>query len=165
MNCELLNPNSFDVYRGWIVAFVDGAWRHCRLANGFATIAQFDCPNQHLGVFREDDIKDGAKVLGDPVGASRYGFVGPEIVGRTLLGQIAVVRFGVSKRIGAPPSLFLLDGQLDRSALQNAILRGYSTPVSTSMQLPLLSDENIGCHRLPAMPKRWPRTSRSLSLT
>lgn len=159
-----LNPNSYDVYSGWIIAWVDGVWRHCRVANGYATIALFDRPNQHLGVFREDDLNDGNTIKGDAVGASPYVFVGPEIVSRALLGQIAVIRFGKSKAVGAAPSMFLLDGALDVIALQYAILEDYCTPVSTSMQEPL-KDERVGWYKLPPMAKRWPRGPLALSLS
>lgn len=102
-----------DVYAGWIVALVDGVWRKVHISPGFGTIAPFDEPNHHLGVFQLSDIERGQTKL-TPIEHSSAALVGPEIVDKDVLDRIAIVRFGriaqlyPKRRLDIIDNLFLL---------------------------------------------------------
>lgn len=84
-----------DIYSGWITAFVDGVWRRVHIAPGFATIADWTLPNEHLGVFALADIegaRDGVALT--KLEHSPYALVGPEITDKDTLERVAYVRFG-----------------------------------------------------------------------
>jgi hypothetical protein len=133
---------SFDIYEGWIVSFVDGQWRHCRVTSGYIAIAPHDRPNQHLGIIPLSSFcRHEGKVCGTEVACSQYVFVGSQVINPDVLDRISVVRFG-------------------RTASTLRAIRG------NTLESDLDDLNGVDCdwprRALPAMPARWTRTSRSL---
>jgi hypothetical protein len=93
-----------DIYSGWIVAFVDGVWRHVHIPAGYLTIAEYFEPNKHIAVFKKEDVDRGEGMIeGQPIERSVALVAGP-VVDKD-------VRFG---RIGKKNDdcLYLVDGWL-----------------------------------------------------
>lgn len=140
-----------DIYSGWIVAFVDGVWRHVHIPAGYLTIAEYFEPNKHIAVFKKEDVDRGEGMIeGQPIERSVALVAGP-VVDKDVLERIAFVRFG---RIGKKNDdcLYLVDGWLmieinrdldDSQGLDPAWMRFLA----------------------PAGPSRWERTARSLILS
>ena len=100
-----------DIYSGWIVAFVDGMWRHFHIPAGNVTIAEYFEPNKHIAVFKKEDVGRGEGMIeGQPIERSVALVAGP-LVDKDVLERIAFVRFG---RIGKKNDdcFYLVDGWL-----------------------------------------------------
>ena len=70
---------SLDIYEGWIVALVYGLWRNCRVAAGFAAVANQHEPNKHKGIFATPSIGNGT-FTGEELTTTRYLLVGPMVL-------------------------------------------------------------------------------------
>lgn len=87
----------FDVYSGWIVANINGAWRKVHVSAGWVTLADWLSPNDHIGVFTE---AKAAKAINSeeadcqPIGQSRYALIADIVRDPDVLDRIATVRFG-----------------------------------------------------------------------
>ena len=137
-----------DIYSGWIVAFVDGVWTHVYVPAPFCTIADHWEPNDHLGIFRREDVdRAEGTIQGEALEASRHATVGPQVVDEDVLDRIAFVRFGRDasqiheERLSDGTRYRLIDRDLDDGK-------------GLDEQWPRLQP--------PAGPERWNRTPRSL---
>jgi len=111
----------YEAYQDWIVAWVDGTWRKCHIATGFCTIAPWDKPNHHIGIFKEEAINDAFKrtlaghtvsrIMGHELEGSPFILVGPTINDKDILKRLAYVRFGCTHATGArmTDSSYLVD--------------------------------------------------------
>lgn len=150
---------SADIYTGWIVAFVDGVWRHCRVSTGFCTFAHNDQPNQHLGLIPLDVIGaalDG-KIRPHEIDVTPYLWVGPLVTEDDVLDRIAVVRFGRAAQAGAAPFFGLID--CVNAGFLHALMRDHDTPSdkdhwATGAHL----GDTIGVYDLREPPRRWRRS-------
>ena len=147
---------SYDLYSGWIVAWVDGTWRACRVATGFAAVADNKKPNQHIGVFRTEDVSSGAHdAQGWLLNKCPHLIVGPEVDDHDVLDRIAFVRFGRTVRVG-PLLTGIYDGAPnERLFVKYAIDRDLDDSQGLDPEWPR--------HKLPEMPKQWVRSARSLA--
>ncbi len=144
---------AYDIYRRWIVAFVDGSWRHVRIADGFFAVAPHREPNQHIGVFRQSCLRPGIDVQGDPIGASQFALVGAQVTDEDVLGRIAFVRFGRTGTVGAK-GVVLPDGSMKFVMRELAVNDDLDDCTGVNPQWPHV--------RLPTRPSRWERSARSL---
>lgn len=99
---------TWDVYSGWIVARVDGFWRHVYVQDGFVALADFYAPNAHVGVFRTSDLAGDVtgpdhSIEGETISTSRHAFVAGLVVERDILDRVDHVRFGRVAQIGKNP--------------------------------------------------------------
>ena len=139
---------SADIYTGWIVVLVDGEWRHAYVSRGFATLADFNFPNEHAGVFNLDDLA-GKQVRVMPLERAHMVQVGSLVIDPDILDRIAWVRFGrVACTLNWGPA------SLRDSGAKMPILNNADDLVG-------LPEDNF---RLPPPkpPERWRRTPRSM---
>jgi hypothetical protein len=89
---------SWDIYTGWIVAFVDSEWRKVFISPGWVTLADWLKPNDHVGIFTEEEaaevIRGESQSRGVPLTHSPYALISSAILDRDVLDRIATVRFG-----------------------------------------------------------------------
>ena len=135
-----------DIYSKWIVAFVDGQWRHVHISPGWVTVADWSEPNQHIGICREGAVDEaGAKNIED-LATSPHALVAGPVLDRNVLNRIACVRFGRSRTLNqAGP---LPDGELSR-----AVARDWDDKAGINETWPRFI--------LPTSPQKWTRTARS----
>ncbi len=145
----------YDIYTGWIGAFVDGRWRRVFISPGWVTLAPLDKPNEHIGIFREEDVSKagpGQPVEYKAIGHSPHALVAGPVIEADILDRIAFVRFGrkrVDDNTGTPwiieatswVELKIARNLDDRDGIDPSWLRT----------------------ALPKMPSRWHRTARSLA--
>jgi len=89
----------YDVYRGDIIAHIDGRWRQCRLIDGWCTIARWAEPNQHLGVAMVKDLESELFKLSD-ISWHPAVFIGPEVTDRQTQIRLPYVRYGRVASVG-----------------------------------------------------------------
>ena len=90
-----------DIYNKWIVAFVDGAWRHVYVPAGWVAFARRDEPNQHLGVCWDTAIDaTGARGV-EALGTSSVVLVGPQVTDQEILDNLDTRRVGWVATISA----------------------------------------------------------------
>ncbi len=145
--------SNFDLYTGWIVAFVDGQWRKVHISPGFVTLAPWLQPNAHLGVFTETEAAkaiNGEDAASQPIGQSPHALVAGPVLDPNVLDRISFVRFG-------------------RVAGWNADAGAIIDSLDTARRLAGSNfDDGAGLDpdwpRLPPpdSPSRWTRTARSL---
>lgn len=89
-------PWRCDVYEGWIVAWVDGAWRHCKIATGYVTLADHFSPNDHIGVYLKEKIGEAldGNVASHDLAVNPYLNVGAQVLNEHILQAVAIVRYG-----------------------------------------------------------------------
>jgi hypothetical protein len=87
-------PSLPDYYQGSIVIFVYARWWHARVDPGWLTFADWDKPNFHIGVFREDDVGRAAMVIYEPIETTSHVEPLEPVTDEDVLGRIAFVRFG-----------------------------------------------------------------------
>lgn len=135
-----------DIYKKWIIAFVDGQWRKVHIEPGWVTFARWDEPNQHIGICKEDDVtKRGISHVAD-LATSRHALVAGPVLEEDVLERIGCVRFGRVQTLRpeftslecVPPHVC---ADLDDTC--------------TGQDWPRVD--------LPATPRHWPRTARSLA--
>jgi hypothetical protein len=89
--------SDFDIYTGWIVALVDGQWRKVHISPGFVTIADWWEPNNHIGVFTEEEAAkaiNGEESNCKPIERSPYALIADVVRDQDVLDRVAFVRFG-----------------------------------------------------------------------
>ena len=137
-----------DIYKGWIVAFVDGQWRTAYVEPGWIAFALWSEPNQHLGICREGDLSLAGVQDASELATSPHVLVAGPIIEADKLDRIGCVRFGRVETLkpefysvaDLPPEICadLDDRRLDREWPRVA---------------------------LPTRPRRWTRTARSLVIS
>jgi hypothetical protein len=148
--------DDFDIYCGWMVAFVDGQWRKVFISPGWITLAPWRQPNEHIGVFRDVDFKGkrpGEPVPCEAIGRSPYALVSMPVLDADTLDRIAFVRFGRVPTGNQRHAIWEFGDQVRKWAILEDL------------------DDSRGIHpawdrfSLPRMPNRWDRSARSLSLS
>lgn len=158
-------PGRCDVYEGWIVAWVDGVWRHCKIASGYVTLADHFRPNDHIGVYLKEEIGealDGSVATND-LAVNPYLIVGAQVIDDRILDTVAVVRFGriaeagveVQQSVFGAPDDPWFNAQL--TIRDNLDLQ----PEGCGPDKECFPPISAGRHPLPEMPKRWRRSIRS----
>ncbi|MGE0054497.1 MAG: hypothetical protein AB7S74_09835 [Hyphomicrobium sp.] len=99
---------TYDVYRGEIVAFIDGRWRQCRLIDGWCTIADWWKPNRHRGVCMVKDLGSDDPGLKELCWHPAL-WIGREITETHQLRQAEWLRFGRVASIGPFEPPWLVD--------------------------------------------------------
>lgn len=139
-----------DIYKGWIVAFVDGQWRMVHIEPGWVTFARWKEPNEHLGICRDADISANGVQNATELATSPHALVAGPIQNPDILERIAYVRFGRFETLNYSP--IIADGELIQAIAENVDDRdGLST------YWPRFDP--------PRMPGRWVRTPRSLIIS
>ena len=142
---------SIDVYSGWIVAFVDGLWRHVYVPATFCTIADHWEPNQHLGVFRREDVdRAEGTIQGEALETSPHVVIGPQVIDEDVLHRIAYVRFGRDA------------SQIHEERLIDCAFPSVAWSIYQNLDDSKGLDESWPRYPSPAGPERWNRTPRSL---
>lgn len=137
-----------DIYKGWIVAFIDGQWRTAHIEPGWVTFALWKEPNQHLGICREEDITVEGVKNATELATSPHALVCGPIINPGHLDRIGCVRFGRTATL--QPELYSLkDVPPEICADLDSTRRDRDWP-----RVPL-----------PARPRRWTRTARSLVIS
>jgi hypothetical protein len=147
--------DEYDIYTHWIVAFVDGQWRHVHIQPGWITLAPWLSPNAHVGVFREKDLaglRPGQAVPYDPIPNSPYALVAGPVIEPKVKGRIRFVRFG---RI--------------RTGIERDAILDFGPPGFREIAQDLDDAHGLDPNWIfadpPAAPPRWIRTVRSLALS
>lgn len=159
-SCDTVGARLLDIYENWIVAHVDGVWRHCRLVDGFVCVASFDQPNRHRGVVRKRDITSASgEVSADDLAISPFLWIGAQVVDEAILTRIAIVRFGLCAQLWGR---FTADTSAESCAIRPAIEQGWFVPAGEPQPTAVAG---LAKYQLPSMPARWRRTARSLMLS
>lgn len=134
-----------DIYKGWIVAFVDGQWRTAHVEPGWVAFAIWSEPNQHLGICREEDLSlAGANDVTELATSPHVLVCGP-ILDASQLDRIGCVRFGRVETL--KPEFYSL--------------KDVAPEVCADLDDTRL-DREWPKVPLPVRPRRWTRTARSL---
>ena len=146
----------YDLYTGWIVAFVDGQWRHVRLAAGYATLALWDKPNEHVGIVEQkaaQAAKPGDAVQFWELATSPFALVAGPVLDPNILERIAFVRFGRVE--GCNAGLSAIIDSLDTG--RRLVGLNYDDTSDIDPDWPRLPP--------PETPSRWTRSVRSLVIS
>ena len=163
------NEPCFDLYEGWIIAWVDGLWRHCRVATGWVAIAQQQRPNQHIGVFLKDRLPEAWRGEADQPGHSG---ASPSVGRPGSLREHPAVehrrcpfrRLGVDRQ---SPRLCMTVTWIFIAFIHTLMAAHYTPPTDQMQSVAHLREhvciEQLGRFALPEMPKRWKRTALGLA--
>jgi hypothetical protein len=106
-----------DIYKGWVVAFVDGQWRHVHIEPGWVTFARWDEPNQHIGIVREGAVDEAGARNVEELATSPHALVAGPVSDPDVLERLAYVRFGRAKTLN--PIELMADGEMLRAIAKN----------------------------------------------
>lgn len=103
---DIKTEPSLDVYSGWIVAWVDSAWRYVYVPPHLCTLAPPETPNGHVGVFKLRDIgalTSPARIEGVALESERSVIVASIVSQPGVRASVGTVRYGQIACLGRDP--------------------------------------------------------------
>ena len=143
-----------DIYSGWIVACLDGQWRHVHIEPGWVTFAHWNEPNQHIGITRQGAVDEAGAKNVEELAVSPHALVAGPVLERDILDRIACVRFSRIKQLNTRFAVPLLGHK--HSQLERAVSQDLDNAAGLKVDWSRFD--------VPPSPRRWVRTARSLSM-